>query len=203
MDVLLNNAGQSATSLFEDQSAAQVRNLFEVNVFGVMEVTRALLPHFRQQRSGVIATVSSAAGIIGTPLGSVYSATKFAVEGFSESLAFELEPFQVVVKLLEPGAVRTDMFARAQAHTERAEYLGLVARINQFYTTMASDNIAEVSDTAENIYNALTDGTTRLRYAVTDGAEQFIKLRRDLPEEQYVDTLRSMLRDIPQPTAVV
>jgi len=108
IDVLVNNAGYGHLGFFEENSAADVEAQFETNVFGVFNVTWAALPVMRAARQGLIYNMSSVAGIRGNEFGSLYSASKFALEGFSESLAKEIAPFGVAVTIVEPGPFRTD-----------------------------------------------------------------------------------------------
>lgn len=108
IDVLVNNAGYGQLGVFEQQSAAAIERQFATNFFGTIEVTRAVLSIMRVQRSGHIFTVSSVGGLVGAEGGSIYSATKFALEGWSEGISFELKPFGIRTTLIEPGFFRTD-----------------------------------------------------------------------------------------------
>jgi NAD(P)-dependent dehydrogenase (short-subunit alcohol dehydrogenase family) len=108
IDVLVNNAGYGQLGVFEESSSEDVQQQFRVNVFGAMDVTRAVLPVMRKQRSGHLFNITSIAGLRGGPGGSLYSATKFAMEGLSESLSLELAPFGIHVTAVEPGYFRTD-----------------------------------------------------------------------------------------------
>lgn len=108
IDVLVNNAGYGQLGVFEQQSVAAIERQFATNFFGTLEVTRAVLPIMRAQRSGHIFTVSSISGLTGSEGGSIYSATKFALEGWSEGISFELKPFGIRTTLIEPGFFRTD-----------------------------------------------------------------------------------------------
>lgn len=114
IDVVVNNAGYGAIGIFEKATKEQIQRQFDINVFGVMNVTRFILSHFRKQRNGVIINITSMGGLITFPIYSVYHATKWAVEGFSESLQYELRPFNIKVKLVEPGAIKTDFYSRSQ-----------------------------------------------------------------------------------------
>jgi len=119
IDVLVNNAGYGQIGWFENTSDRQIRNQFETNVFGSMNVTRAVLPHMRTQRSGHIFTYSSIAGILAFPGSSVYSASKFAVEGWMEGLAQEVKPLGIAATIIEPGFFRTDFLdTRSVAYGE-------------------------------------------------------------------------------------
>ena len=108
IDVMFNNAGYALVGAFEAMSDAQLRKQFDTNVFGVMNVTRAILPYFRAKKRGTIINTTSMAGIITFPLYSVYISTKFALEGFMESLQFELRTHNVKIKNIEPGAIKTN-----------------------------------------------------------------------------------------------
>jgi NAD(P)-dependent dehydrogenase (short-subunit alcohol dehydrogenase family) len=109
IDVLVNNAGDFYAGFFEELSAVQVRNQLETLLFGPMNVTRAVLPTMRKQRSGLLLTISSTAGIAGQAFCTAYAAAKFGVEGWMESLAPEIEPFGIRTMLVEPGFFRTDL----------------------------------------------------------------------------------------------
>jgi NAD(P)-dependent dehydrogenase (short-subunit alcohol dehydrogenase family) len=111
IDVLVNNAGYGHLGFFEETTSADVQSQFATNLFGVFNVTRAVLPLMRAARSGRIFNLSSIAGIRGAELGSLYSASKFALEGFSESLAHEVAPFGIFVTIVEPGPFRTDFLS--------------------------------------------------------------------------------------------
>ncbi|RYG36240.1 SDR family NAD(P)-dependent oxidoreductase [bacterium] len=198
IDMLLNNAGISVPGVFEAASSEKIQESFRVNVLGVMDVTRAILPHFRSRKGGTIVNVSSGAGIVGLPLNSVYSATKFAIEGFSESLAFELLAQNIVVKLIEPGLVKTNMTAgwidSLTPSEPIADYESYIASIHALYAGMMDDNVPEASTVAQTIFEAATDGTERLRYLVTEGATSLVEPRRTLTEEAYVESMREAFR---------
>ncbi|MGB6593408.1 MAG: SDR family oxidoreductase [Candidatus Nitrosopolaris sp.] len=108
--VLVNNAGYGLIGAFEDLSMEEIKAQYETNLFGVIRVTQAVLPIMRKQKSGIIVNMSSVAGRFGFAGSSAYVGTKFAVEGFSESIAYELEPFKIKIFLVEPGAIRTNFF---------------------------------------------------------------------------------------------
>ncbi|RYE17584.1 MAG: SDR family oxidoreductase, partial [Sphingobacteriaceae bacterium] len=108
IDVLYNNAGYALAGAFEATTDEQVRKQFETNLFGTMNVTRAILPHFRSQRSGIILTTTSSGGILTFPLYSVYNSTKWALEGFMEALQYELKEFNISIKNIEPGTVKSE-----------------------------------------------------------------------------------------------
>ena len=108
IDILVNNAGYGLFGAFEDFSMDEIKNQFETNVFGVIRLIREVLPTMRQQKSGIIVNISSISGLAGFPTQSAYCSTKFAVEGLTEALSFELEPFGIKLILIEPGVINTE-----------------------------------------------------------------------------------------------
>ncbi len=131
IDALVNNAGYGLVGAFEATTSEQVERQMATNVTGLMNVTRAVLPHFRQRRAGVLVNVASMGGRLTFPFYSVYHASKWAVEGFSESLSYELQPFGVRVKIIEPGPIKTDFYDRSQDVAKQeglTAYDGLLAK---------------------------------------------------------------------------
>lgn len=122
IDVLVNNAGYGIVGAFEATPTQNIRRQFETNVFGLMSMTKEILPHFRENRSGVIVNISSVGGRATFPLFSLYHSTKFAVEGFTESLQFELEPLGIRLKLVEPGPVHTDFGSRSADRIDTSNF---------------------------------------------------------------------------------
>ncbi len=118
IDVLVNNAGYSQCGAIEELSDDQVRQMFDVNVFGVQRMVRAVTPQMRQQKGGRIINISSIAGKMSTPVNGTYSASKFALEGLSDALRLELRPFGIWVILVEPGAIKTNFDQTVQAHAQ-------------------------------------------------------------------------------------
>src|SRR5919109_3512113 len=108
IDILVNNAGYGLNGAFEDLAIDEIKAQYETNVFGLIRTTQAVLPIMRKQKSGTIVNISSGAGRFGFPIGSAYVSTKFAVEGLSESMSYELEPFGIRVVIVEPGVIRTN-----------------------------------------------------------------------------------------------
>ncbi len=197
IDALINNAGYGQYGLFEALPREKVQEQFDVNVFGVMDVTRAILPHFRRNKSGVIINISSGAGIFTLPMISLYCASKFALEGFSEALAYELASQNIVVKIVEPhGGVTSTSFNErsAQDHAKNAsltDYDDFVKRTNEAFTNMSAARTISSDDVAKVIFEAATDGTNRLRYLVGNDIRGFIKARRDLSDQDYIEFIRS------------
>jgi NADP-dependent 3-hydroxy acid dehydrogenase YdfG len=135
VDVLVNNAGYGVAGAIEEVSAAEFMPMFETNLFGLLKVTRAFLPHLRKQRSGHILHLSSIGGLIGGPGIGIYNASKFAVEGLSEALAAELAPLGIHVTVIEPGPFRTDFLGRSGviAETRIADYDGTAGNMRKYF----------------------------------------------------------------------
>lgn len=195
IDALVNNAGFGQYGLFEALSEAQIRKQFEVNLFGVMNVTRALLPHFRRQGGGVIINVSSGAGLFTLPMISLYCASKFALEGFSEALSYELASQKIAIKLVIPhGGVNATRFSQRQAADAApeslADYDAFVARTNAAFARMTGARSIAAEDVAARIFDAVTDGSDRLRYLIGDDARGFVRARRELPDDAYIAFMR-------------
>lgn len=201
IDVVLNNAGLSPQGSFEELYEKWGREVFDVNVFGVMDVTKAVLPHFRSRRAGLFVNISSAAGLMGFPLGTLYDATKYAIEGFTEALAYELIPLGIGVKLIEPGLVKTRMtetISLTALPEERIEdYRPISEYMMGMFASMMAAGVPDASSVAEQIYDATTDGTDRLRYIVTPEAASLIESRRTTDDQTFVNNMRSMFQ-VPQ-----
>ncbi|MBN1535625.1 MAG: SDR family oxidoreductase [Anaerolineales bacterium] len=186
IDVLVNNAGYAVYGPFEATNPQQLSRQFDTNVFGLMEVTRQILPTFRQQKSGVLINIASMGGRIGFPLYSLYNSTKWAVEGFSEALQYELKPLNIRVKLIEPGVIKTDFYDRSLDTTDNFNWAEPYGAIIERGTKRSHEHAlhtgAEPHLVAQTIYQAATDGSLRLRYIVGKDACLVSFLRRFLPE---------------------
>jgi NAD(P)-dependent dehydrogenase (short-subunit alcohol dehydrogenase family) len=196
IDVLVNNAGFGLFGLFEATPREKVAEQFDVNVFGLMDVTRAVLPHMRRQQSGMILNVTSGAGVFGLPMISLYSASKFAVEGFSESLAWELASQNIVVKIVEPGGVLDTDFGKRSGE-ELAQnpalpsYAAFLAHAGATFEKLRADRgKATSAEVAEVIFHAATDGSDRLRYVATPDILPLVEARRQTSEERYMALMR-------------
>lgn len=128
VDVLVNNAGYAVRGAVEEISVAQVQEMFDVNVYGVMRMIQAVVPYMRQQKAGRIINIGSIGGKFVIPVNGTYSATKFAIEALSDALRLELALFGIQVVLIEPGNIRTNFIATAQAQTK-----GIFANSNSPY----------------------------------------------------------------------
>lgn len=196
IDAVVNNAGAAIFGVFELATEDQVNKIFDTNVFGPMRVLRAILPHFRAQRSGTIINITSQGGRITFPTCSIYHATKFSLEGLTEALAYELIPFGIRTKIVEPGSTATKFVGAAEVTTgEIPEYeqfvnigLGNWAK----YDTMTS----QPEEIAETIYIAATDDNDQLRYKAGRDTELYIGKMQNGDDQDYVDYMRE--RFIPE-----
>ena len=191
IDVVVNNAGYGLFGIFESASREAIQNQFDVNVFGAMEVTRAILPHFRSKKSGVIINISSGAGAIGFPMASIYSSSKFALEGWTEGLRYELASLGITAKIIEPGgAMQTSFMNRVGGESAGLQliedYLPFLGQIGKVYGGMQNSADADAVEKVVNaIYEAATDGTNRLRYSPTQDIQPILKARRTTSEQEY------------------
>lgn len=188
IDVIVNNAGYGVDGVFEAMDDEVIQKQFDTNVFGLMRVTREAIPYLRKNGSGIIVQISSAAGRITYPLSSLYHATKWSVEGFTEGLQYELEQFNIRLKLVEPGAIKTEFYGRSAVYIQPKkgdDYSGFIKRV-EGTTSSAVKNGAAPSVVAQKIFRAATDGSKKLRYPVAYPAPILLVLRKLLPERTFI-----------------
>jgi NAD(P)-dependent dehydrogenase (short-subunit alcohol dehydrogenase family) len=166
IDVLVNNAGLGLFGAFEATPMATVREIFETNTFGMMATTHAVLPQFRQRRSGLVINVTSTVTLAPMPLVAAYTASKTAIEGFTESLAFELEPFNVRVKLVEPGYGPSTRFTANGAERMQGLIPDAYAPLAQsIFSTLGNPGaVTTEADVAGAVWRAANDASATLRY---------------------------------------
>jgi NAD(P)-dependent dehydrogenase (short-subunit alcohol dehydrogenase family) len=162
-----------------------------VKVFGVMDVARAILPYFRRNKGGLILNVGSGAGVFALTMLSLYCASKFALEGFSEAIACELASQNIVVKMIEPGGVLSTNFGRRSGaesaqNSALPDFDAFVAHTNAAFAKLRSERLATEADVAQAIY-----GTDRLRYVATDDIKPLLRAPRETSEEQYTALMRA------------
>jgi NAD(P)-dependent dehydrogenase (short-subunit alcohol dehydrogenase family) len=174
IDVLVNNAGYGLLGYFEEMSDASISKQFETNVFGTMKITRAILPILRQQGSGFVVVVSSTSGIKSVNGGSVYSASKFAVEGWAEGMNIDLKPFGIRFMLLEPGAFRTD-FANEDASMQLPD-LKLEAyeegrqNLEKIFRQMNGNQAGDPAKLAKGLIKVVNSENPPVRLLISKGA---------------------------------
>ena len=191
IDAIVNNAGYGLVGAFEASTDEQIEKQFQTNVFGVMNVCREILPLFREQKSGTIVNVASMGGRITFPLYSLYHATKWAVEGFSESLQYEVEQFNIRVKIIEPGPIKTDFYDRSQDLTRRENLTAYDSYIDRAMPNMqkAGENAPGGAVVAETIYEAVTDNSKKMRYPVN--SKMVLVARKFLPDKLFFKIVKN------------
>ncbi|MDJ0616148.1 MAG: SDR family oxidoreductase [Calothrix sp. MO_192.B10] len=192
IDVLVNNAGYGAYGPLEATPTEKIRRQFDVNVLGLLDVTKAILPHFRKNKDGIVINISSIGGKITFPLVSLYHGTKFAVEGISEALSFEMEAIGCKVKIIEPGAIKTDFVGRSlnfNNDESLTEYQGLIGKLFNVLESLIT-NASESSVVAQVIYEAATDGTDKLRYTAGEDAKLMMANRKELDDKTFIQSIK-------------
>jgi short-subunit dehydrogenase len=186
VDVVLNNAGYGLVGPLEAFSDEQIARQINTNLLGVIRITKEFTPYFREKKSGLFINVSSMFGLMGYPTCSVYSATKWAIEGFSESFAYDLSHFGVKVKIIAPGGIQTDFAGRSMDGAQHEAYNALVAKVSEGYSAEKISMYSTAESMAEIIYGAATDGTDQLRYiAGTDAVALYDERLAIGAEAQY------------------
>jgi short-subunit dehydrogenase len=219
IDILVNNAGYGLFGALEDIALSEIKNQFETNVFGVIRVTQNVLPIMRSQNNGIIINISSISGLVGIPSQSVYVATKFAVEGLSESMSYELEPFGIKVILIEPGPINTEFVQdlivpinryevdknknqidkdESKDNTLLSPYNNTInkfltfyynAMINAPYPRIVADTIIQ---SIEKVSKGKNDSNL-LRVTVGKDSEKYSKLKKELKENEFYNTIKEDL----------
>ncbi|MEB3293643.1 MAG: SDR family oxidoreductase [Synechococcales bacterium] len=196
IDGLVNNAGYGLVGAFEACSPEEIRRQFETNVFGLMAMTRALLPHFRDRQQGVILNVTSVGGKMALPFYSSYNSTKWAVEGWSEALQYELRSFNIRVKLIEPGPIKTDFYGRSINVASNPELMVYEPASQQAIAQLEKISVQSGSApevTAQVIYQAAIDRSWRLRYPAGGNAGLLLGLRKGLPDWLWMPIMRKLV----------
>lgn len=195
IDVLVNNAGYGLSGAFEDLSIDEIKTQFETNFYGLIRTTQAVLPIMRKQRSGIIVNISSGAGRFGYPMGSAYVSTKFAIEGLSESLSFEVEPFGIKVILIEPGMIRTN-FSSASVLAKKSldpnsPYARIMKNMEKGIKQLLEN--ASSSQLVANItFEAISSDKPRLRYLAGKDVEQWIEAKKKMTDEEFHNMIKQL-----------
>jgi len=186
VDVVFNNAGYGLAGALEGLTDEQILRLVNTNMLGTIRTTKAFLQHFREKRAGLFINTTSLGGLVAFPFNSIYHATKWAIEGWSESMAFELNQFGIGIKTIEPGGIRTDFFTRSLDTGRHPAYdalvnkfMGMISDPKQMATYSTPEQIADV------VYEAATDGKDQLRYVAGTDAKSMYAMRLQLGEEAF------------------
>jgi NAD(P)-dependent dehydrogenase (short-subunit alcohol dehydrogenase family) len=188
VDALINNAGYGLNGAFEDLSMDEIKAQYETNFFGLITVTQALLPTMRRQKSGTIVNISSGAGRFGFPSGSAYVSTKFAIEGLSESMSYELEPFGIKVVIVEPGVIRTNfgngLVVAKKSQDPNSPYSMMMKKIANAFEQMTK-NASSPDLVANVVLNAVKDENPNLRYLAGNDVEQWLGAKKNMSDEEF------------------
>lgn len=192
IDVLVNNAGYGLAGAFEDLTMDEIKQQYETNFFGVFRVTQAVIPIMRKQKSGIIVNVSSGAGRFGYPGGSAYVSTKFALEGLSESISYELNPFGIKVILVEPGVIRTNfesgMVKAKKSREPSSAYWGMTQKMDKLFSQLLQ-NSSPPSLVANIILQAVKSENPNFRYLAGKDVEQWVDQKNKMSDTQFFNMM--------------
>jgi NAD(P)-dependent dehydrogenase (short-subunit alcohol dehydrogenase family) len=191
VDVVFNNAGYGMGGPLEGSTDEQIVRIVDTNLMGPIRTTKAFIPHFREKKAGMFINTTSIGGLMTVPFNSLYHATKWALEGWSESMAFELNQLGIGMKTIEPGGMKTDFFTRSFEVGKHSDYDALVNKVmsiitdpKQMETHSAAEQIADV------VYEAATDGKDQLRYLAGADAKATYETRLQLGAEVFRKVIR-------------
>lgn len=188
IDVLINNAGYGLVGFFEELRLDEIRSQFETNFFGVLTVTKKVIPLMREQKSGTIINISSGAGQVGFPGISAYVSTKFAIEGFSESLMYELFPFGIRVIIIEPGVIKTNFFHNCivseKSSKKSSSYSNSLKKIQKNIELMQEHATSPV-EVAKVILHALKTDEPKQRYVIGNDAAMILEAKKSLSDIEF------------------
>jgi NAD(P)-dependent dehydrogenase (short-subunit alcohol dehydrogenase family) len=195
LDVLVNNAGYALTGAFEDLAIEEIKAQYETNLFGLIRTSQAVLPIMREQKSGTIVNISSGAGRVGFPGFSAYVSTKFAVEGLSESMAYELEPFGIKVILIEPGVIRTNVFKNVviakKSQNPNSPYSQIMQKMSASFEHMLENASSSPDLVAKVVLQAVTSENPSLsRYLAGKDIESWIEARRNMSDDEFYKMIK-------------
>jgi NAD(P)-dependent dehydrogenase (short-subunit alcohol dehydrogenase family) len=186
VDVVFNNAGYGMAGPLEGVTDEQMLRMVHTNLMGPIRVTKAFTPHFRARRAGLFINTTSIGGLITVPFNSMYHATKWALEGWSEAMAFELSHCGIGMKIIEPGGMKTDFFTRSFDIGRHPDYDALVTRVMSAITDPKQlDTYSTPEQIAEVVYEAATDGKDQLRYVAGSDARATYAMRLQLGDEAF------------------
>jgi NAD(P)-dependent dehydrogenase (short-subunit alcohol dehydrogenase family) len=190
IDVLVNNAGYGLVGAFEDLSVEEIKSQFETNFFGIIRLTQQVLPIMRQQKSGTIVNVSSGAGRIGFPGMSAYVSSKFALEGLSESMSYELEPFGIKVVIIEPGVIRTNfkknsvMSKKSLDNSSISPYSSLIQKMDASISSIV-EHATPPEEVAKAILHAVITKNPELRSLVGNDIIMMLETKKSMSDEDF------------------
>ncbi|WP_338872364.1 SDR family oxidoreductase [Spirosoma sp. SC4-14] len=193
VDVVFNNAGYGLAGPLEGTTDEQIVDEINTNLLGVIRVTQAFIPYFREKKSGLFITTTSIGGLVALPFNSVYHATKWALEGWSESLLFELSKFGIGVKTVSPGGIKTDFLSRSLVLANHDAYTDYIDKVLVAFTNPERQaSYSTAGQIADVVYEAATDGKNQLRYVAGEDAKAMYAQRQQVGDElfrQGIDTM--------------
>ena len=193
IDVLVNNAGYGLNGAFEDLAMDEIKAQYETNVFGLIRTTQAVLPIMRKQRSGTIVNISSGAGRFGFPGASAYVSTKFAIEGLSESMSYELEPFGIKVVIVEPGVIRTNfgngLVIAKKSQDPNSPYSYIMQKMATGFQEMMK-NSSPADLVAKVVLDAVRNENPNLRHLAGNDVEQWLGAKRNMSDEEFYKMMK-------------
>ncbi len=195
LDVLINNAGYGLRGAFEDLDMSEIKSLYETNVFGYIRTIQSALPIMRKQQSGLIINISSGVGRFGIPNASAYSSSKFAVEGLSESLFYEVEPFGIKVVLVEPGVIKTNFFNSLVVANRSADPASPYAQMMREKDGGLNEMIKNGSDpeyVAKIVLDIILNDNPNLRYLAGKDIEQLMELKKRISDKDFHNMMKNM-----------
>src|ERR671939_181239 len=196
IEVLVNNAGYGLNGAFEDLAMDEIKAQYETNFFGLIRTTQSVLPIMRRQKSGIIVNISSGAGRFGFPGGSAYASTKFAVEGLSESMSYELEPFGIKVIIVEPGVIRTNfgngLVIAKKSQDPNSPYTQLMRKTATSFEEMMK-NASSPDLVAKVVLDAVRNESPNLRYLAGNDVEAWLESKRSMSDEEFHKMIKQNL----------
>ncbi len=195
IDILINNAGYGLTGAFEDLSIEEIRSQYETNFFGLIRTTQAVLPIMRDQKSGIIINISSGLGRFGIATNSAYVSSKFAVEGLTESISYELEPFGIRTIIIEPGIIKTNFLNSSKlarkARDPNSPYKNFMQNSEKGINKL-NESGQDPGIVANIIKESIEDTNPRLRYLAGKDVEQIMEIKNKLSDEDFHSMLKKM-----------
>ncbi len=193
IDVLINNAGYGMFGPIEEITIQEIKKQFETNFFGTIRLIKAIVPIMRKQGNGTIVNISSMVGRFAVPLNSAYVSSKFAVEGLSESISFELKEFGIRVIVIEPGVVKSDFFHKLKVKGMNLEspYHELMERRVNFLDKAMKNSLTSSYDVADTILDALNSKDPKFRYVIGNDATNSLRMRNSLSDREFMEWIRA------------
>jgi NAD(P)-dependent dehydrogenase (short-subunit alcohol dehydrogenase family) len=197
IDVVVNNAGYDLMGALEETSMDEIKAQFETNIFGPLRVMQAIIPMMRKQGGGIIVNITSLGGRISFPLNSPYHATKFALEGLSESIQYELEPFGIKIIVIEPGGVGSNFLKNLKMAAKTSDplnspYRSIQSSMSEYFKQWAQ-NLTHPSEVAKVILQAVTSDNPDFRYVVGNDAKMTLEARRNMSDMEFQDMIKKQI----------